>query len=320
MSNHAKKRHYDDLTQIKGIGQTTQQWLRETFAVYSYQDLANLSVAELEQALKADGRIPSASRIEQWLSQAAELAVEPIMNLPFDEDLPTPSRWRKVATFVVVFEESTEQTGKYLTNVHHMEADVTYSWDKVVKQELGDWIMEQMGVEIAALADADNQPATEPVATATEPLQTAQSDVDKLARFLISMNALTEQQDTSGQTPDAAALVSSQTLPAASHSEKLQRYTAKVNALSQQPAAMPQPPMLPTASHQPAQEASHSEKLQRYIAKAQTHVEQSTVKQATAQANVPQPMPTKPNSEGTQYSENLQKYVDKVRTSAAHYP
>src|SRR5215203_3207972 len=130
MNIQPRQHHYDDLTQIKGIGHSTQQWLRETFAIYEYQDLAELSATELEQKLKADGKIASRSRIEQWLIQAVDLDKTTTTEKPaVDEITRSTASWKRVATFVVVFEESITHIGKYQTNVHHMEADVTQSWD-----------------------------------------------------------------------------------------------------------------------------------------------------------------------------------------------
>ncbi|MCK4471724.1 MAG: hypothetical protein KAW49_08045, partial [Anaerolineae bacterium] len=67
-------REDEDLTVIKGIGPARQQWLRESFNVRTYGDLAVLSADEIESRLKAEGRIASRSEIEQWIARAQELA------------------------------------------------------------------------------------------------------------------------------------------------------------------------------------------------------------------------------------------------------
>jgi hypothetical protein len=144
MTNVSKKRVYDDFTKIKGIGESTQQWLREKFAAYYYSDLAKLNLDDLEQSLKDSGKIASRSRIEQWLTQAGEFAsLAPSAN-PSAEEASGSVLWRTIATFVVVFEESSLQEGKSQTKVHHMEADHTQSWNRVETKIVCDWISQEL--------------------------------------------------------------------------------------------------------------------------------------------------------------------------------
>jgi hypothetical protein len=71
MNTSNKKR--DDLTEINGIGPVRQEWLRESLDVYTFRDLAVLSVDEIESRLKTEGKIISRSEIEAWIDQAQEL-------------------------------------------------------------------------------------------------------------------------------------------------------------------------------------------------------------------------------------------------------
>ena len=287
MSDHKKQQHYDDLTQITGIGQSTQQWLRQTFDVYEYSDLAQLSAAELERKLKADGKIASRTRIEHWLTQAAELAAAKPAPKHTAEDEPQKAPlWQRVATFVVVFEQSAAQAGQYQTNVHHMEADVTHTWERIEKQELGEWIIEQLGTEISTLADASaEQPVIEPIQSAPQPIA-----------FV--------------QLPQAEV----------PQEQKLQHYIAKAQALSGQPVQAP--PAKPQAAIQPppvqlTPELRSSDKLQRYIAKAYALTEQAVAKHHVPQSVALPPAPKELNPEHKSYSGKLQVYTDKVNALAA---
>ena len=58
----------DDLTKIKGIGRSRQQWFSQALAVRTYEQLAQLSADEVEGALRAAGKLPARSEIENWLT------------------------------------------------------------------------------------------------------------------------------------------------------------------------------------------------------------------------------------------------------------
>ncbi|HEY9834281.1 MAG TPA: hypothetical protein V6D26_27260 [Stenomitos sp.] len=64
----------DDLTRIKGIGITKQKWLRELLNIHTFQDLAKLSVDEVESRLKKQGHTVSKSEIQGWIAQSQALA------------------------------------------------------------------------------------------------------------------------------------------------------------------------------------------------------------------------------------------------------
>lgn len=72
---NTSNRKSDDLTKINGIGPVRQEWLRESLDVYTFRDLAVLSVDEIESRLKTEGKIISRSEIEAWIDQAQELAL-----------------------------------------------------------------------------------------------------------------------------------------------------------------------------------------------------------------------------------------------------
>jgi hypothetical protein len=136
---------HDDLTQIKGIGEVTQQWLRETFAVRTYRDLARVPSTAIEERLKAGGKITARSKIHEWLVQARQLADRAGAPDPAPEAVK-PDEWKTFSTFVVMFEE--RQIGKstqFQTKAHHMEADKTEAWPGIVQDDLIQWITAQLG-------------------------------------------------------------------------------------------------------------------------------------------------------------------------------
>jgi hypothetical protein len=81
----------DDLTRIRGIGQVKQQWLRESLKIYTFQDLARLSIAQIESTLKAEWQTVSRREIKGWIAQAQklaanELSLQPLVEFP-DADI-----------------------------------------------------------------------------------------------------------------------------------------------------------------------------------------------------------------------------------------
>ncbi|HEY9612231.1 hypothetical protein [Allocoleopsis sp.] len=75
----------DDLTKIKGIGPVKQKWLKELFNIHTCQDLAQLSVDEVESRLKTQGHTVSKSEIEGWIAQSQALATAELSSQPFVE-------------------------------------------------------------------------------------------------------------------------------------------------------------------------------------------------------------------------------------------
>lgn len=140
---------YDDLTVIKGIGDATQQWLRERLNVRRYHDFTAMSAEEIETRMKAEGRIASRSKIEAWLAQAQGLAAAA---QPVATDKPTglqTETWKTIATFVTVFEQGgSDGQVQFRTEAHHMEADKTQRWSGIEPAQLGQWITEQLGPQV----------------------------------------------------------------------------------------------------------------------------------------------------------------------------
>jgi hypothetical protein len=166
---HSDDKEFDDLTTIKGIGPTRQQWLRKCLGVHTYQDLAALSVAEIETRLRAEGQVAARSVIEGWLMQAQELTApakppvggaaeiqaagevnavvkaDPalasvVTSSKTEESIngsPQEGEWKPFASFVVEFQvrRAANQAEEHRTTVHFMEADKTVHFVEADKRE-----------------------------------------------------------------------------------------------------------------------------------------------------------------------------------------
>jgi hypothetical protein len=167
---------HDDLTAIKGIGLARQKWFGDALGVYTYEQLAALLVDEVEAKLKSDGKIPSRSEIETWISQAQTLATEAAKKAPGEPllgedgvkaelndesslDLAVPEAnetvtlagtetWKPFASFVVEYQSrvGTDQTIERRTVVHYMEADINATWPEFEKDQLCQWMERQARV------------------------------------------------------------------------------------------------------------------------------------------------------------------------------
>ncbi|MEZ4514789.1 MAG: hypothetical protein R3C62_23190 [Chloroflexota bacterium] len=145
---------FADLTIIKGIGPARQQWLRQSFGVRSYADLAELSPDDIEAMLKADGQIARRSAVEEWVAQAQVLSgtavSRPLLTLPADEF----ADWHPFASFVVEIQAREEdgRTAATRTAVQHIERDKNATWPGIEREKLCRWIVAQVDEEVQQLA------------------------------------------------------------------------------------------------------------------------------------------------------------------------
>jgi hypothetical protein len=149
---------FDDLTVIRGIGLARQKVLRELLDIYTYQDLAELPVSEIESRLKAEGQIVSRKSIESWVTQAKELAERTGRTAQPDFESPEVNEsgksysqaredgWRPFASFVIEFQTREIDSERYerRTTVHYMEEDTGTMWSGIVGPQLCEWILEQI--------------------------------------------------------------------------------------------------------------------------------------------------------------------------------
>lgn len=159
----------DDLTAISGIGAVREKVLRESLDVRTFQDLAALSVDEIESQFKAEGQSVSRDLIKQWIAAARELAVATVAepsNSPSSE-----SEWESAATFVVEFQER-EEGEERRTRVHHMEEDVDAEWPDVGSEQLYRWMLEQLGEPVPELPKEVRAEAREELEQELEEMRT----------------------------------------------------------------------------------------------------------------------------------------------------
>jgi hypothetical protein len=150
----SSEKAWDNLTEITGIGEARQRWLRESFDIRTFQDLASLSVGQIEDKMKADGLIISRKAIEAWLAQARELAsqagdtLQPEAELPAEvtNAMPRGNGWKPFAAFVVEYQtrEIAGQITERRTVAHHMEEDVGKEWLGIEGSQLCQWMLDQI--------------------------------------------------------------------------------------------------------------------------------------------------------------------------------
>lgn len=155
----------DDLTRIRGIGPIKQQWLRASFDVCTFRDLANLSVNEIEARLRSEGQVASRSDIENWISQAQELAgttgQQSLQPAQKSESSPLEEvDWRSFASFMVEFQarRTAEQAEEQQTVVRYLEVDRVKTWSGIESEQLRQWIFDQLNVERGLIPARNLQP------------------------------------------------------------------------------------------------------------------------------------------------------------------
>jgi len=144
---NAKNTKYDDLTSIKGIGQSRPEWLKNMLGVRTYQNLAALSPEKILSQLKSDGMIASQGEVERWIDQARELAGQ--------KGNSSPDDWEPFASFVVEFQSRRGKTEarELCTTIQYMEADKEEMWPGIETERLCHWMRERVNKEVSATGD-----------------------------------------------------------------------------------------------------------------------------------------------------------------------
>jgi hypothetical protein len=201
MSNHTVENDYDDLTVIKGIKDTRQNWLRDTLQVHTLSDLAELSVDEVMAHLP-EGQIVSRSQIESWIRQAKHLSGT---HQPKAQPPKRENGWHPFASFVVEFQQRDDHPDEKRTTVHYMEADASHMWAGQETEALCRWIAEQLpGTKPGGFSDklqrlvAKAQPGYTPQApTVPRPAPSKPSEPgfsDKLQAVMAKTRSLTSNR------------------------------------------------------------------------------------------------------------------------------
>ena len=147
----------DDLSAIKGIGPARERWLRDNFDVKTYQELAKLSISQIETRLKVEGKIVARKDIESWLNQARDLqaksgaskqehagSAQGVLAHKLNS-AGHENGWEPFASFLVYFQtREVDKKIAYQTFVHHMEKDQETSWPGIETSGLSAWMSQQI--------------------------------------------------------------------------------------------------------------------------------------------------------------------------------
>lgn len=166
---------FDDLTIIKGIGPARQQWLRQSFGVRTYADLAQLQPDQIENKLKADGQIARRKAIEEWVGQARALAANEGTTAVFPLNRPllavsaSDENWHPFASFVVEI-QAREEEGRAAatrTAVQHIERDTNAIWPGIEREKLCQWIVAQVDAEVQQFTQEQTSQQPSPIVSPT---------------------------------------------------------------------------------------------------------------------------------------------------------
>jgi hypothetical protein len=169
-----KKVMHDDFTRITGIGIPRQEWLNTVFNVFSYEDLASLSVDQIAAKFKAEGKPYKRNVIEKWPLEAAQLAVEktrpskPKKRSPLSESVEMQEfesknnkrfvlknqngQWKSFATFVTEFRMIRKKDNKIekQINISYHDTDIEETFHIDEYEQIGHWMIEQVGDRLFA--------------------------------------------------------------------------------------------------------------------------------------------------------------------------
>ncbi len=186
----------DDYRKIKGIGATTARVLHE-LGLHTYQDLANMTPARLEELLKGKVSTLTLRRIakDDWPGQARAMidweAGRSPSEGPFGATAgktaaqPHRETWRELADFFISFGYAVDAQGnEYLqTKAHQSQADKQVSWEGIPIDALIEWMSAQAGLPL-------DQQAGPPAAAAQD--SGPQAGVETFTRLTMSDVVVTE--------------------------------------------------------------------------------------------------------------------------------
>jgi len=183
---NTKKKKYDDLTEIKGIGLHRQQWLKGSFGVCTFSDLAALTVDEVESRSKTEGGGVGRKAIEGWIDEAKALveaaSPEPKLEAAAVESgggasIPSgETNWNSLASFRVDFQtrQAADRGEEQRTKVHHIETNSLKKWSGIQTDRLFQWIQNQLNDQLKKMIKekpAKESPSAELLSSKTSPSQ-----------------------------------------------------------------------------------------------------------------------------------------------------
>lgn len=170
MAEDPTKVNSEDLTKIRGIGLTKQQWLRNLVGISTIQELAAASVDKIDSRLREKGHNISRSEIQEWIDQAKKLTAESLDSQAeeAEESPPVPTvegdlspsiqegEWKTFASFSVDFQsrQIADQTEQQ-TIVRHLETGEVVTWPDVESETFQQWMLEKLRIEIQPEAEAE---------------------------------------------------------------------------------------------------------------------------------------------------------------------
>ena len=159
----------DDFQQIKGIGSSIAQALKEA-GIQTFPDLAAKEPGQLADLLKGKVAFISPQRIERddWIGQAQLLAqaeiqrestppsmnndevTQPTESESVPENVVTHNTWREIADFFVSFGYLLDREGGEIiqTKAHHSQTAQENVWEGIDLEHLTDWMLRQTNLPL----------------------------------------------------------------------------------------------------------------------------------------------------------------------------
>jgi len=155
-TNVKSKPKGDDFTSIPGIDEPLRKWLNTSLGLYTYNDLANISVRKLSDAARRDGRVLPVNIIRSMIANAKEEISRKTENdskniVKSDISETHHKEWNEVATIVIYVEETTLNENiiksvdqRYRTSVHHIESGSEQNWPGLDVKNVCEWLNSQL--------------------------------------------------------------------------------------------------------------------------------------------------------------------------------
>ena len=174
---NTKKKKYDDLTEIKGIGMHRQQWLKKSLGVCTFSDLAAFTVDEIQTRLKTEGGGVGRKTIEVWIDEAKALAEAASPERELEAATPSgETKWNSWASFRVDFQtrQAADRGEEQRIKVHHIETNSLEKWSGIKTDRLFEWIQNQLNDQLNEMIKkkpAKELPSAELLSSKTLPSQ-----------------------------------------------------------------------------------------------------------------------------------------------------
>ncbi|MCI0561482.1 MAG: hypothetical protein MN733_23590 [Nitrososphaera sp.] len=173
----------DDFKVIKGVGEALDEWLRASFNVHTYAELAKLPARELRSRAFHDDVGLTSSKIKEILDEAKKLAEasqspapesgKPVS--PTAEERPAAlkkeNEWKEFATFIINIERKVvgDREEKRTTISHHDTEGKAGPWPGIQVDQACRWMLERLGEEEVEIAPEEEAHKVEAVSAVEYP-------------------------------------------------------------------------------------------------------------------------------------------------------